>query len=33
MHWVSKTAIQAHEQNHNDKALKIWEQVHNVSWI
>lgn len=28
-----QAAVRAHEQNHNDKALKIWEQVHNVSWI
>ena len=28
-----QAAVRAHEQNRNGKALKIWEQVHNVSWI
>lgn len=28
-----EAAAAAHRQHMTDKALKIWEQVHNVSWI
>ena len=28
-----QAAVQAHAQHHNGKALKIWQQVHKVSWI
>jgi hypothetical protein len=28
-----QAASQAHEQRQTDKALRIWEQVHKVSWI